>query len=606
MPGTTVIESPPDRDVLEPVLESVRFDERYERHDVIDGSETLLTHTGYDQYPVDVFEFDDCTAVLEGYLYGTDDVEATVRTATEWLLEDRLERLSEWVGTRDGDFLLTVHDETDGTTWVVNDAFARLPTYRATIGETTVLTRELKVVRKLARALGEGLESDQLALGQMLLFGYPLGTRTLFDGVEQVPPGSLVTVGADETRSLHEFRFDRHANAEQSVEANAHFLRDRFVEACENRAGAGEETVVSLSGGLDSRAVIAGYTHVDEPLVAATSARVDGGNATEVDVARQVAAALDVPWSSYLADRTDRQRERLLDMTQGMNSLSMSLGLDFAEQVAADHPGAVFVTGDGGDKAIPDLTPSTSVESVDELVETIVTGQQVFSLEEVTDLVDVDADALVRSVRDRIASYPEANLEGAHVHFLVRERGINWLNHGEDRTRYHLWSTTPFYSLPFFTAAMSCPPEQKRGTHLYREFLAALSPDVLGVDYVDFGAPIDSLEYRVKRYGYEWLTDHPALKSQVLGLLGRNGGGGSDTHLSRALAEVTHEYESSAELQTEFSRSAVQRITWANGEYASEHRYLLLTLLSALAHDADSDSDSDSAGVDSPLVNASG
>lgn len=584
MPGTTVVENPPNRGRLADAFESVQFTDDYERHDVIDDEETVIAHTGYEQYPVDVFEIDGCTAVLEGYLYGTDDVEATIEDAVAGLLEDRIERLSEWLASRDGDFLLTVYDRTEGRTWVVNDAFGRLPTYRATVGDTTVLTRELKVARTLVRELDGGLDPNTLALGQMLLFGYPLGTRTLYDGVEQLPPGSLLELGSDEVRSLHEFRFDRHANAHRSVEANAQRLRDSFVEACENRSGVGDRTVVSLSGGLDSRAVIAGYTQVDEPLLAATSARTDGGNSAEVDVARQVAHSLEVPWTSYIAERTDRQRDRLLDMTQGMNNLGMAIGLDFAERVGTDHAGAVFVTGDGGDKAIPDLTPSSSVETVDDLVETIVAGQQVYSLEDVTDLVDVEADALVQSVRERVQSYPETSLDGTYVHFLVRERGINWLNHGEDRTRYHLWSTTPFYSLPFFTEAMACPPEQKRGTHLYREFLAALSPASLGIDYVDFGAPVDSLEYRMKRYCYDWLTDHPALADHVSQLLNRNGGSNGRPD---ALVDATH---GATGLDRHFSREEVQRIAWADGAYTSEQRNLLLTLVAALSNDPESES----------------
>jgi len=225
------------------------------------------------------------------------------------------------VAARDGDFLLLVIDDADGTMWAVNDAFGRLPTYRATIDGTTVVTRELKVVRELGRALGDELEPDPIALGQLLLLGYPLGTRTLYAGVERLPPGSLFEVGAESVTSTHEFEFDVHANGNRSVKANARRLRDQFVEACENRASVSEETLISLSGGLDSRAAIAGYTRVDGTLTAATSMRADGANTAEVNVARQVANALDVPWESYVVDRTDHHREALLDMTQGNEQL---------------------------------------------------------------------------------------------------------------------------------------------------------------------------------------------------------------------------------------------------------------------------------------------
>ncbi len=578
MPGITVAQEPTDRDVVDDALLSVCFDDSYDCHYVDANEEQVVAYTGYDEYPVEVFETDEYTIVLEGHLYGTDDVQGALTEAAEFVSEERQSELSEWIAQRDGDFLLLVVDQAEGTTWAINDAFGRLPTYRATVGETTILTRELKVVRELARQFGDGLSADRLALGQMLLFGYPLGTRTLFDGVEQLPPGSTLEMDSGTVQSTYEFRFDEHPNGDRSIDENAHHLRDRFVEACENRAGVTDKTIVSLSGGLDSRAVIAGYTHTDTELVAATSARKNGGNTAEVDVARQVANALDVPWQSYVADRTDHHREQLLEMSQGMNNLGMSLGLNFAEQVASDHPACTFVTGDGGDKAMPDLTPSKDVESIEELVDLVIDGQHVFSLDEVTDIVDVERTHLISSIRNRLLSYPESTLEGRYVHFLVRERGINWLNHGEDRTRYYTWSTTPFYSLPFFTEAMACPPEQKDGTQLYQEFLTQLSSATVEIDYVDFGAPIDSLTYRVKRFGYEWLSEHPALKDRVFGLLGQGASGADSPPV--ALAEATGD---PSEFGDHFSSEAVQRITWSSGEYTSTHQYFLLTLIAATA-----------------------
>lgn len=577
MPGITVAEEPPDQEAVDDALRSVCFTDRYDTHYVADGDEGTVAYTGYDEYPIEVFELEEYTIVLEGHLYGTEAVEEAVTEAAEFVTEERNDELSQWVAERDGDFLLLVVGQDDGTTWAVNDAFGRLPTYRATIGETTILTRELKVVREVAQQAGDGLEPDSLALGQMLLFGYPLGTRTLFEDVEQLPPGSVLELESNTVDSTHEFQFDDHANEHRSVEENTRRLRDRFVDACQNRASITGETVVSLSGGLDSRAVIAGYTHADGELLAATSARPNGGNASEVDVARQVANALDVSWQSYVADRTDRHRELLLEMSQGMNNLGMSLGLNFAEQVATDHPDATFVTGDGGDKAIPDLTPSKDVNSMDELVELVVDGQQVFSLEEVADIVDVEPARLVSSVRNRLLSYPESTLEGQYVHFLVRERGINWLNHGEDRTRYYTWSTTPFYALPFFEEAMACPPAQKDGTKLYQEFLAQLSPATLEIEYVDFGAPIDSLTYRVKRFGYEWLSEHPGLKDRVFGLLGQGEGGADSPPM--ALAEATGD---PSDFQEHFSSEAVQRVTWSSGQYTATQQYFLLTLIAAV------------------------
>lgn len=579
MPGLTTVETLPDRDILDEALESVRFTPAYERHTAVDEQERLIAHTGYDAYPVSVFDADGATVVLEGYLYDADDTESIVTALVPLLREGDGEAISDWVTERDGDFLIVVADHTGGTTWVVNDLFGRLPTYRATIDGATVLTRELKVVRELANSLEDGLEPDQLGVGQTLLFGYPLGTRTLYEGVSQLPPGSVFELGTDEPQSLHEWHLDHHTNAGASLRRNAKRLKDRFVESCRNRADVRDETVVSLSGGLDSRAVIAGYTYTDGAVTAATSMREDGANATEVDVARQVAHTLDVPWTSYVADQSERHRAELLDMTQGMNNLGMSIGLDFAEQVAANHENPMFVTGDG--IAIPDRKPRMNVDSMDDLVDAIVTEKHVFPLDDVVSLVDVTANELRTSLRDRLEAYPETTIDGKHLHFFFRERAINFQNHGEDRTRYHLWSTTPAYSPAFFKESMACPPEQKRGSRLVRAFLTELNSDVVDIDYVDYGVPINTVEYRAKRFVYEWLLGHPELKTRVKKLLnGSHGGSGID-----APRELVYAPNGVTATDSPLSTQAVQRITWNQDSYSAHQKNLLLTVVSALSQD---------------------
>lgn len=585
MPGTTIVGGNVlDRGIVDRVLDSVCFTDSYSRETVVRTAGGTLAYTGYDSYPTEVVETDERTILLEGRLYDRRDTEAALRNVATWIDGGNTDRLAEWVARRDGDFLITVVDRSSGDMWVVNDAFGRLPTYRVAIGDATIVTRELKVARRLAAILeGRPVGVDRLGLGQMLLFGYPLGTRTPFDGVRQLPPGSLLEVARDDVTSLHEFRFDSYENGDRGVVDNARTLKDQFVEACRRRAGTTETSIVSLSGGLDSRAAIAGYDAVRDgvaggTLLAATSVREDGSNVDEANVAREVARALGIPWSSYFVDRTERHRETLLEMTQGMNTVGMALGLDFAEQLAADYPGATLVTGDGGDKIFPDLTPPTAVDSRSDLVETLVRSNQQFAPDEIEDVIGLDADRLVDSVAERIDAYPERTLEGAHVHFLIRERGINMLNHGEDRTRHHLWTTTPFYAPELFATAMACPPEQKAGTELYREFLSLLSRELAEIEYVDFGVPITSAEYRAKKFAYGWLGARPRLKERVLSLV-RTRGGEAGIHSRQLLAEAVDDADG---IGRHFSAEEIQRIAWDGSGHRPHQRYQLATLVAAL------------------------
>ena len=528
MPGLSVVRGRDafDDATLDAALDSLRFRDDYERETLYADGEYLVAATAYPSYPVRRVETDDWIAVLDGRLYDVadEDVPATLERVGRWAVEGDDAALEKWLAARDGDFVILALPRGGGDAVVVNDALGRLPVFRASVGGADVVTREPKLVTELARRAGDRPVVDRLGVAQTLVFGYRLGSRTLFEGVDRLPPGSRTTLGeggAPTAVRVHDF--GRRPHGSKSVDENAARLAEKFVTACRNRSDAGTTTVVSLSGGLDSRAAAAGYRAAGVPFVTATFDRVGGNTAPDVRAAREVANVLDAPWTSYRVRRDEADMRELLDVMQGTNSVSMGHMVEFLSGVAADHDAPVLVTGDGGDKAFPDLRPRRSFDSLDGLLRYVLEANSIFSPADAAAIARVDEDRLVASVRERLASYPESSLSDRYVHFYARERGINWLNLGEDRNRHYCWSVSPFYALPFFTDAMGCPGDQKARSRLYRRFIAELAPEVLDVEYADFGAPVTSAEYAVKRFAYDTLTGYPRLKDSLLGLVtGRN------------------------------------------------------------------------------------
>ena len=103
------------------------------------------------------------------------------------------------------------------------------------------------------------------------------------------------------------------------------------------------------------------------------------------------------------------------------------------------------------------------------------------NVNDVEKLVRMPHGSLVASLTEHLDSYPEQSFSRKYLPFMIRERAIRWLFEGEDRNRCEFWSCTPFYSLPFFTAAMACPEDMKRNHQLYRKFLMRLSPAAAGL-----------------------------------------------------------------------------------------------------------------------------
>ncbi|WP_101298329.1 asparagine synthase-related protein [Halegenticoccus soli] len=524
-------------------LDAVRFTDVYSAYDHLRASGTVVAHTGYDSYPIRRVDGDGWAAFLEGYLHDAADVEGEIRSVVRSLRAGDDAAVREWLRTGDREFLLAVVDGDTGDVTVLSDALGRFPAYCATVGGTTIVSRELKFVRHLADRLGAPLELDRVAIGQQLLFGYSLGTRTPFEGVEQVPPGARVDLrdGAEATW-LHRHRFEGNEHADRTPAENAEALASRFVDACRRRSEVAGPNVISLSGGLDSRAVAAGFARAELPAVAATFQRVTGDEATaaadggsaavglddDAAIAASVARALDIPWRRYAVSDSPEARALLLDMKQGTNYLEMAFILDFFERVRADYGCVTYLTGDGGDKVLADLTAGRPLSTERTLVRHIVETNGIFPPEDAARVAGIDEKRLVESVRERIGSYPEDDLDAKHVHFLIRERGMNWLTHGEDRNRYYFPSLSPFYARPVFEYAMNCPPEQKARRGLYREFLGALSPAVADIEYANFGASLSSVEYRLKHRLYDGLSRFPSVKRTVVSQLRRRRSGRRD------------------------------------------------------------------------------
>lgn len=476
-----------------------------------DAHAGYVTHSGY---PISTVEGDSRTVYLEGRLYNRAlSASDLLDLAADLLDPTASSGVREWVLETDGDFVVCALDRSTGDVAVLNDLFGRLPVYYTDDRDGYRLSRE---VRFLLADPGR-VEFDRVGIAQMLLFGYLLGERTLWSGVRKQPPASILRAGDGTVavERLHEFDFGDRRHAHRSVEENARELRDLFLEACRSRAD-GDPNVVSLSGGHDSRAVAAGFGTAGLPCRAATFARSEG-TGREVRIASAVAEALDIPWERHdVPETTVAQAQTLLRLKVGLNHVGMGFILDFFERLRAEHgPGLTYLTGDGGDKTLPDLSPPTEPSSTERLVEYTIARNALFPLERAAALAGVSTSDVRASVRSVFASYPEPNPADRYVHFLTHERGFNWLFEGEDRNRAYFWTASPFYSVPFFRYAMNVPDEQKERNRLYRAFLSTLWPPAVEFADADLATPMRSWRYDLLQRALNVLARYPKLEDFV-------------------------------------------------------------------------------------------
>ena len=147
----------------------------------------------------------------------------------------------------------------------------------------------------LADCIG-GSTLDGEAAVEFLLSGYVMDSRTLHEGVSQIQPGEVL-FWRNGAVSLHRhYRFLRaHSSTEgpESLTKTLHATMDEVFARLADRF-AGQRIIVPLSGGLDSRLVVAMLKrHGHDDLVAHCYGRLDS---REAQTSRAVADALNIPW----------------------------------------------------------------------------------------------------------------------------------------------------------------------------------------------------------------------------------------------------------------------------------------------------------------------
>jgi asparagine synthase (glutamine-hydrolysing) len=547
-----------------------------------------LSYTTREHYPAFSWETENLLVHLEGRIYQPEEPQLTTQLAdlSHLIFTQKIDPracLARWLLRTDGDFLLVLVHKADGGIAVINDVFGRLPTYVHLRDGFLILSRDL---RRVTQVLG-ATDFDRMALAQYLLLGFPLGKRSWFAGIEYLEPASLITISpADasiKVTKLHEFNLEGQEHGLRSPAENAHNLAGLFRQACRQRTGGAGENVVSLSGGLDSRAVAASLRREEIPFTGATFLNSQQTNTADVRVAARVAEALGVEWQLFhLRPPQGKDLVQLLDLKSGANNLRMSFILPFFHQLLEKFgPRITYFTGDGGGDTLGVSSPYRRVGTFAALLDYLIERYQIWPLDEVAALTRLAAQHIKAEFAEHLASYPETAPARKYKHFFCLEVAIKMYHEGEDRNRHFFWSVTPFYSLEFFHYALNCPDRDKQGYRLYREFLAQLHPAMGGIDYADWEAPLSSLKFSLLYLAKSLSRRRPNLIRRLRRLLGRYDMVGPASNILGCLREQSL---ACAPLNQYLDPRPLARVLARPQDYDKMQLWTLLTLTSTLAY----------------------
>jgi asparagine synthase (glutamine-hydrolysing) len=472
-------------------------DHTYESGIFVESDHVVIGYTGYDEYPIRSWECDDYFVIQEGMIYniprsGVDSFVSNLvsqNRKSSISIEDAKKFLFE----SDGEFVIVIYDKLSEDVIIINDALGRLPLYCFKDDQQFVISREVKFITEFM----SNVNLDKLAVAEYLLLRYPLGKRTLVENVDRLDPAVLlkwqVSSGRLTVKKVHvwnfEDKFPRGGTTQEYVYNLVKLFRD--ATRCRVESLKGVKNLVSLSGGLDSRAAAAALREVDSKSTAVTFLDYEGKSSKDVDVASEVVQQLHMDWQLIkLKKRSFEDLRRLIELKDGLNSVAMGYILDFLVKIRRKFGSKVICyTGQGGDKTLHSMRPVKEVESMEELIDMILAEgpahARAFGIDEVMKLSTLSMEQIRRAIMDVLLSYPENDLNYKYVHYVF-ERGYKLMFEAEDRDRFYIWSTSPFWALSFFNYASKIPDNCKAHFNLYRMFLERLNKKCLKVRYANW------------------------------------------------------------------------------------------------------------------------
>ncbi|MGD9130307.1 MAG: asparagine synthase-related protein, partial [Candidatus Bathyarchaeota archaeon] len=488
---------------------SMKHDHTYKSRIFVESDCVMIGCTGYDEYPMRSWESSDCVVVQEGMIYNRskNEVDSFVLNLVSQNRRSSIsiDDVKDFLLNSDGEFVILIYDKLSKDLIILNDLLGRLPLYYFEDDRQFILSREVKFITKFM----PHVNFDRLGVAEYLLFGYPLGERTLVENVNRLDPAVLlryhVSSGRLNVDKAHVWNFENSFSQVAPIQEHADALAKLFRNAvkCRVESLKGFKNLVSLSGGLDSRAIAAVLKEVDPEMSAVTFLDYERKSLADVDVAQKVAQKFHIDWNLVrLEKRRFEDLEHLIELKDGLNYAAMGFILDFFVDIKRKFGDkVVYYTGDGGNYSLYDFGLKET-NSMDELIGAIIDELVLrvgsFEISEVTKLVNISAEQIRTEIMDVLLNYPENDLKQKYYHFIVFERGYKWIFEGEDRNRFYFWSTSPYWSPIFFDYAMKIPYNYAKYQNLRRMFLERLDKNCLKVRYANWprqGYLLGSLSY---------------------------------------------------------------------------------------------------------------
>jgi asparagine synthase (glutamine-hydrolysing) len=202
-------------------------------------------------------------ALLDGELYNAEELRQSVHengNDANTLLDLYLSSGEDAIVQADMAGSLAIWDPGRQRLLVYRDRIGQMPVYYLERPGAFLWSSNLKTIL----GTGAGWTMNRLALDAFLACGYVPAPWTFVEGIKKVPPGHVLTCERGKT-PMCRYIWHRHSDPNRALnngEVAKEQLGDLFTQALRRRYTPGVRTGVLLSGGVDSKLIVAGLVRL--------------------------------------------------------------------------------------------------------------------------------------------------------------------------------------------------------------------------------------------------------------------------------------------------------------------------------------------------------
>lgn len=390
------------------------------------------------------------------------------------------------------------------TLTLFTDKLGVRPLYFSVTADHVYFSSVLRVIESLP---GVRKRIDVRAATEVVGFGYPLDDRTGYLDVFLLRPGEVVTITKDTVSRQFYWRWDAASQDPVSEEQGLHNLYTKFNRAVSRRLGSDKATVAFLSGGLDSRCVVAALS-------------LSGARMFTFNFARS--GTLDAVLGNEFAERWGTTHVHIPkdpgDLTPDYSAKMAEAwsGVSRCAEPPVERPQIVW-SGEGGSVALG------HVHLNERLVELMRSGDVSGAIEDFfkNESIELPArlykskafaelnDVLTRGAREELSRFNcEDPARNFYLFLLHNDQRRKLSRHFENVDLHRLEFQLPFFDSDFISSILSIPIDKCLRHKLYNKWLAHFPPEVTSIPWQSYPRHEPCPHLLPDGLAYQWSSEH--------------------------------------------------------------------------------------------------